>query len=507
MLKWIFIFSLNLVFYTSASEPTSDTEPTKEEKQKANYNKMLGQREALVRRAKNKWDLCRQQCRFEHTKPKENCDPGPDHNTYCFRPYTNEECDIEFCSAKKTNYEELKNHLKDMRAAQSELDKKKKESGPASQSPLEQVKKKKKDTGLLTVVAAGTTAFLWAKANACCASPSCSSCSLLRGMAVAAGAQTFLMATKKNELGETARAMCVSANDPSCTGDSDQGGSDDGDDIAPPVVPPGCTEAGLSPEQCGQFIGTIDPPPGECPPDEPNCKANTPAPSPTAPNTPGGSHGNTGSFTGWTPKQIEKLDNIFKPKGGWPNGKSPFSEVGSEPFDYNKLTPAQKKQSKQIMANLNKKNKAFLEKHGLAGGSSSAGGVDDTDGDSEDASGAVGLNGKSSPTGSSGVSAKFGQMSDDTRSLAGLEDSMAQGGHPAKAPAGSIAEQMQNMLKKMHGMSGGSSGGDGSGFLGDKSVLVGDDNVGVREDNIFMMVHRMNQKLNHEERFIKTVSF
>ena len=538
LLKLIFIFSLNLGVFTVHAEgetetPTQEEEErmnsatkapwmaeastqeeeermnsatkapwmaeasTQEEKERANYEKLMREREALLERAKNKWHSCRANC---IATCKERCpvagsaqsiyvgggliftpdEPFSSHSEQtCLASCTNNKCDIEFCSSEKAKYEDLKQKLEDMNSAQKEYDESKDEK--VSNSPLQQVQKKKKDTNLLAWVGVGTTAYLFNKCRVCyagCSHGCHARCAHWCVMGGAAGWQTKKMFDKENELGETAQTMCTSTNDPSCKDYNDDSNNDD--DLNIPEVP-GC-ESG----SCDTIIQIVDPPPGECPPDEPNCKTKIP----TIPD------GSPRDFSSFTADQIEKLEELFRPKGGWPDGKSPFSELETESFDYDKLTPAQKKQVNQALAGFNEKKQAFLDKHGLTGSSSDGDGAGD---DSDETSGATGLNN------SDGVSAKFNGMADGSRSLAGSEDNIGQRGS-AKLPANSIADQIQNMLKKTRGMADGSKK-NGSGFLGDKSVLIGDDNVGVREDNIFMIVHRMNRKLDYEERFIKTVSF
>ena len=495
LLKMFFVLSLNFSLPVQAEGETKT--PTEEEKQQALSREVERNKANYVQQMKNRWDNCRATCKATHTKPTaEICEGG----SYCPRSYTDEECDQEFCQAEKLTYERYKRELDDMISAREEYEKRKDKQ--LSNSPLEQVKKKKKDTNLLAYVAAGTTAFLGYKAMKCCASKGCresGQCAVLTGMTALAGLQTNEMFKKKNELGQTAQAMCAVSSDPECLGDSSGGGGDD-DFVG---TPPGCEEEGVPPDACFKITQHLDPP-GECPPDDPNypnCKNGNGPNSPPKPDMPGGGGPGTLSANEISPTQMsEKLSHIFKPKGGWPKGENPW--VGSESFDYDKLPPDQKKRAGQLMAGLNQKNKDFLNKHGLGGGDySGAGGL----GNDEDGSGdGLSSNGGVGSTDSSGVSAGFSGSSvsgDGSRSLAGSEDSTA--GNRGK-PRSSLAQQMRDYLQKMKGAK---LGANSNGYLGDKSVLVGSDNVGVREDNIFMMVHRMNRKLDREHRFIKTVLF
>ncbi|MDE0092149.1 MAG: hypothetical protein OXN83_02550, partial [Oligoflexia bacterium] len=344
-----------------------------------------------------------------------------------------------------------------------------------------------------------------------------SNCALLTGMAAAAGLQTAKMFQKRNDLGQTAYAMCASAHDPNCpSGD----GNEEEEEELKIGMPPGCEEAGLSSQKCAKVVQIVNQPPEECPPDDPNypnCENKDKDPNSLKPNMPGSGFG-PGSLTGSTSEQEirEKLSHMFQPKGGWPDGKNPW--VGTESFDYDKLSPSKKRYANQLMTGLNQRNKDFLNKKGLntdAGGLDSEGsdglGNEGSEGDlasqgglgNEGSEGDLASQGGLGSKEKSGVSASFSKESDGARALAGSEDDRAGGG---QRPKSSIAQQMQAMLQKMKGKAGGA--GASSGYLGDKSVLVGSDHVGVREDNIFMMVHRMNRKLDEKEnRFLKSISF
>ena len=496
LLRLLFIFGLNVAVHSVGAVPVqSNFIPealisSHAQREQSLYNEAIRDKEASVQQMRNKWNSCRTTCK---ASCRTQCVGGSslDHQN-CLSSCTDEKCDSGQCYAQKLNYETHKKKLDDMNQSQNEFEKSKQE--PESNSPLRQVQSKKKKTNLLAYVGVGTTAFLGYKAKTTCSSccwtshPSCcGQCSILIGMATAAGVQTATMFQKKDELGRTADAMCSTANDPSCQ--SEDGGSEEKDEDFDLGLVGGCQLT--STQQCIDTYLAVNPPEGECPPDQPNCKSQQ---SLSGPDMPGGGYpGGFGSLTG-NDDFSNRLGNAFKPKGGWPNGENPF--VGTERFDYNKLSPKQKKMADSVMADLNKKNKAFLDKHGLSSPSEGMGG---TAGESMEIAG--GLDGKGAGS-SSGVPAKFQEMADGSRSIAGSEDNTAGRGKPK---TNSIAEQMQDMLKKMHGMADGSKGG--SGHLGDKSVLVGNDNVGVREDNIFMMVHRMNRKLDGQSRFIGQAGF
>lgn len=463
LLKTLFILSLSFIALSVSSEISSQ--------QQAEMQKMEREKASYVQELQNQLDSCRSKCQAQHTK-KTNQMCGAD---YCSRAYTNEECDQEFCYTQKLNYDNHKRALDNMLAAREQHENL---TQGQEEAPLEQVQKQKKETNILAYVGAGTTAFLGYRATTCCAKkPPCAQCATLLGMTALAGRQTTKMFSKKDELGATAQALCARVDDPSCSFYKDQNG--DKEEI--PIMPPGCQQ--VPSEICETVISQFEtPPPGECPPEDPNCLSSE---NPNAPNMPG--RDPVSRLTGDT-----RFTDAFKPKEGWPNGINPFADIDSSTFDYDKFTPSQKKQAKQIMAGLNKKNKAFLDKHGLSGDSNSGD-------ESETVSGAIK---KEANKDSGEVSAKFdsGGTDESSRSLSGDSPTIS-----ASPKTKSIAEQMKDMLKKLHERGGNSKG---VGFLGDKSVLVGNDNVGVREDNIFMMVHRMNRKLDEkEQRFIKSISF
>ena len=520
LLKLFLILNLGWIFSVSAL--TENDPPTEEERQQGQARAVERDKEAYVQRMLNQLNTCRATCVAEckarcpsvgSTQPIDvgggwmftPDEPFPASSVQaCLASCTNAKCDSGICHAKKLTYDYHKKKLDEMLDAREKYEESQKQ--PESDNPLEQVKKKKKDTKLLAYVGAGTTAFLAYKARACCSqSPSCSSCGMLSAMAGAAAVQTYHMFKKKNDLGETARYMCVDVNDPVCLEDDGGNNNDSDDDNIP--MPPGCEAA---PDGCDLILPIVNPPPGECPPEEPDCKTKPPeSQNPMMPGSgqgPGSLTGGGTSFSDPEKNIHEKLGEAFAPPGGWPEGENPWTK--STVFDYDKMSPDQKKQANKIMASLNKKNKDFLDKQGFkAGSTGSVGGVGGID-DAEESLESTGLNGRGGvgSTGSSGVSAGFGKSVDGSRSVAGAtpSDSMSGAGKPK---ANSIADQMKRMLNKMKGGQGESTGNDGLGYLGDKSQLVGSDYVGVREDNIFMMVHRMNRKLDLENRFIHSISF
>ena len=309
------------------------------------------------------------------------------------------------------------------------------------------------------------------------------------------------MFKKRDGLRETELALCI---DPSqCPKDPD-----DEETPKPPPLSPYCEE---NPEACKEVVEIFDPKdpkdtkdpkdPKKCPPGSTDkaCQKKTPTP-PIPPHLPGSFVGGSPNFktyshphpqteTGYPkiPNMAGRLGEIFEPKGGWPNGENPF--LKGEGFDYDKLSPSQKKKAQKVMKGINKRNKAFLAKHGFAGSGSGAG-----NSLSDEVSG-MGVSADANPKKTALNSSFAGGESSRSTDSTGLS---ALG--PPKKRKNSIADQMKAMLNKMYG----DAGGSGKGSLAGKSIQVGLDQVGVREDNIFMMVHRCHRKLDEQENhFIK----
>ena len=466
LLKFFFILVLSLAGWTAAGDG-------EDQKTAKYYEEMMSQREALLNRAKGEWDFCRSQCRSKYTKAG--------------RAYNNQECDIEHCSSKRAKYNELDKDLKRMKEAQKKA--KDREGQKAGNDPLSQVKKQKKDTGLYAVMGVGTTVFLGYKAKTCCAqctgsNPSCCGmCPVWVGMTGLAGAQTMKMFKKKKDLGKTVRDLCTSTKPGDCDTDDDG----DNEKTPPEFTAPFCSD---NPDKCLPIYNMMNEGCLPSDPDYPECdggKDKKTQLNMQGPPGPGGFSELTGDEH--NPKNTDPaslftdLANNF----GWPDDiENPFSPTNTKPFDYNTLPPHKKKMADNIMADINKQNKDYMDKMGLGAGS-----------DFEDDDLSEGGVGSGTGALKGAVSANFPVKADNgSRSLAG-NDNQKRG---KKKKANSIADQMKAMLAKMNGMGG--SQANGAGHLGDKSVLIGNDNVGVREDNIFMMVHRMNRKLEGNSRFI-----
>ena len=245
--------------------------------------------------------------------------------------------------------------------------------------------------------------------------------------------------------------------------------------LVPDPLPPGC-EFNIA--LCNDDIYN------GCVPGDSNCDPSQPGLTPVP----------DGSITGGGTSNIpDVLADAFKPKGGWSEGKNPFED--NEEFDYNNLNAEQKSQINDAMKGFNQKKKDYMAKNGLLG--SGKLGSDDTGSNSDSDSSKNGKNKADllaeNLSDELDLSAGFSQMKEDpSGSLAGSQVSNRRRRTAGKNKPNTI-DKMKEMLKKMRG----SDQGD---LKSSMSVSIGNDNVGVREDNIFLMVHRMNRKLDEEQR-------
>ena len=475
LLRLLFIFSLSftaVIFYAGADSPSTLTE----EEERAEHAKLMRQKQSLVNQAKQDWLGCESACK--------NClgsySRGRNQEPACNN--SAEHCKSE-CEPKKKQYEKLAEEVANMEKARREAEADK--NSKTGTSPLAQVRKKKKNVGLYAIMGFGTTGLLMFKADKCYAKcsasggGSCGFCHTLAGMAVVAGAASVNMLNKKGELQNIESTLC----------DSDNCDPDDGDGDTEP--PPTFCPTGVPSKFCKPptITRTLSCPPGDpncnpCPADDPDCDKKKKKGGPQMPGykpyNPRLTHGQITGNTG-----IPGRPPSF---GGKYSANKPNP---TKAFDYNKLTKAEKKKLNKLLDNLNKEKQAFMEEHGL-------GGVD-TDSEIDDDINELINKGADSQNNNKDLSAAFSK-DDDSRSLTSLAGNSVR----SKKRPSSLAEQMQNLLKKMKETG---KGKNKAGFLGDKSVLIGNDAVGVREDNIFHMVHRMNRKLERDRRFIPSLSF
>ena len=435
---------------------------------------------AEIQSARRDLDRCRER------RCGRNCRQNKDEEV-CEReePIPTEECDRSYCSTEKKQLEKLIQAKKEIDASKEAL--KEGENEHAGNSSIAQVRNKKKNMGLYKMLGVGTTAFLGYKTKTACAcckgcTGSCSCCTMcpIYGvMTGLAGYQTLKMFDKKDDLQKTEDDICI-AKGMCQTGAGGGKKEEEEEEFCPKPVPK---------HICGQMqdnfklLNTVKN--DDCSPNDPDCDPTDTNPAKLPPGL-----GDDGTnITGITDIS-EMLGDTFKPEEGWPEGVNPFSDSGQ--FNYNELPKDKKKKIDDMLSGLNKQKQDFMSQNGLGGL--------DSDSDSDSDSDNQGLFGASGSGANKGVSAAFkGGEDDGSRFLSGLTGNS--GSRPRKSS--SLAEQMQNMLKKMRE----GKNKDEFGFLGDQSVKIGRDNVGAREDNIFHMVHRMNRKLDGEKRFIPTISF
>ena len=434
-------------------------------------------RESGINQAESNWERCQSQCRMRSDKPSV------------------EYCRDVVCKKNKDNYEALQAHSKNMdenlenyEDNQNNPDRQVAEG--TGEAVVNQVRDKRDDVGALSFIAAGTTGFLTMKCISCssqcgCGIGSCGCCpqaGMYCAMAGMAAIQTAKMFKKRKDLNQTCRDL---SSNGVCSVDSPRDGGQPPDALNPPdPLPPGC-EYDFS--LCEESTYT---PTRPCPPGDSSCSDSYIGKGPGLPNFDDSDNPNN--------PIIGTLATKFKSEVG-PGAKNPF--LTDQPFEYSNLTDEQKEQLNAGMKGFNQRKKNYMAQRGLSGDTSLESGTgigfsdsDETGKEGED------LLAENFFDDEIDLSAGFPTTKDPSGSLTG--NSGRVGGSSGRRrvrgrdPASTI-DKMKAMLKKM---SGGDANGKG---LGKKSVSIGNDSVGVREDNIFLMVHRMNRKLDEQEkRFI-----
>ena len=294
------------------------------------------------------------------------------------------------------------------------------------------IKRASKKTNILAYAAAGTTLYLGYRCSVGLSSPGDESEWWACPMSILAGQQTYQMFKKKGDLDRTDCEISDQSKSKKC---------DDG----------GRTETTPTPST-----------PSFCPPGKKNCRPPTSTlPPPGTDNDPRA--GSAELIAG----DIAKLFGI-------PKEQRPFL---TEKFDYNKLTKGQKNAIKKAMAPINKKNKAFLAKHGFPEEEDSSSVVEDLEEEDPD------------------LSSLSGAFTD------GESDGSPPGLQADLSPKSLKKKDPLDIKKIMNDLFGKKDGGGDS--LKDNSVKIGNDLVGGREDNIFLMVHRRHRAMDQEHYFIK----
>ena len=426
----------------------------------------------ILQGSENRLNSCRQTC--------QNQNPT----------YTKAQCDLQRCSSQKEEYDKLTANMPKYeqgiedseQGEQAEDSSDDEEEG--QESAAKQIKNAEKKSKSAEMIGIATTAFMGVQtARSCGASPPDSMCPVYVAMTAASFAQWRMLKQQQRDMGNTREAIesgpCVG---PDC---ENPGGTP----TPPPVFPPSCHDDPAM--QCERINEIGDPtPPGDEDEDRKDNTQGNGNPPPIGPgsyagNAPGNIYDDFGNPNdpnnpnpyGWS---NEELGNIYKPEGGWPDGKNPFANV--DPDAYNKASAAQKKRFNQALAKLNSRNKGYMDQAGLGEGAG-------------DGSGSGWGSGATEGTGSQ-AGAGAGSFAGDEGggdSFSG-EGGGASGGRSPNSK-NMLAKQMQDLLKNYGRKDGGASPQK-------KSVRLGDDNIGVAEDNIFKMVHRRHRAMDKESYFI-----
>ena len=402
--------------------------------------------DAEVANLRRQWQQCVSDCQRDNQKTRTECE----HTSQC----------VGF----QTQYEHYKGIRDNNERKQADHDNAPEDGDNAGAK--RQVGNQKDKTKALAWVGAGTTAFLGLQTAQCfpgCAT-SCGKCFVLAGMTALAAAQTAKMFDEAKDLGNTEGDM----------GGREGDGSDGGAGIGCQANPEICSqlhenrpEAFATCMQVGCALSSGTPPSGTQP-------TGTSPSGPDGISPPGDKQGPNGDYGTFVAAMLDK--QIPPPPGGWPGGKPPFKPAG-EGFEYESLTPEQKAEVNRAMKGFNQRKKAFMSKHGLL----------------KDKKSKKKLAKKEELSESLDVPANFSTMAE------GELDSVGTGsqrrGRPSKSKKEpSTADKISAMLNQMGRK-------PQSDPLAKKSVSLKNDKVGVREDNIFIMVHRMNRRLDEEDKY------
>ncbi|MBC6415753.1 MAG: hypothetical protein GDA46_05110 [Bdellovibrionales bacterium] len=371
----------------------------------------------------------------------------------------------------------LESHLSKRQKTLEEVEDKKEPEKEVLQSSQEasinKVRRTKKKMNISAYIAAGTTAFLTTKAAICfsqCPKGCCPQGPMYATLASMAAMQTAKMFDQRDKLNNTCQDI---SSDGICNSFFDK--SNELVEVAPNPLPPGCE---LNPDLCNPatYREKIVCLPGDVNCDDSNTKK---------------------SYINNSEDIVKKLAEKAKaPEGGWDKiGGNPFLK---KEFDYDNLAPEQREKLANKLASgmsggmkdFNQRKQDYMNSSGLFDependkkGKKLAGSGKNLDYDEED------LSSQYFP--SSG-------KENSIQSLTGFDGKNKKG-----RKAMNSADKLKEMFRKLSSSDPDSSDLESS-ALSKMSVSIGNDNVGVREDNIFLMVHRMNRKLDERDnRFIR----
>ena len=435
--------------------------------------------------------LCVNQCRMRCSS-QETCE--------C----SSSSCDAEDCSTAKANYNNSKNTLerfKTQLAGYQEW-----ETEPPSQtheeqdskpqnfetntqvsqnteekSLLQKIQNKRKNMKRNTMIGAAASAGLWWRAKTCCKTTSdCNpQCKMWVGAAAAATAATGYMFGQTRAFKNTEKKMCTNPNAEGCSDSSPNNSNSppNTQNDSPLVFPPSCAE---TPGSCDQIIAAIKKAVNstpDCPPGDTSCKTTPPNPNLLS----------TNSLDNDINKQLLRT---FQPEEGWP--EEALAEAQN--FSFDNMTPEQKREIDNALLELNNKNKSFgepLKTTSLLGSPTSGHAATKSSEDTEEIAYEDSEDSESSGSTGGGTSA--------TDSFTGGEGDQMVASHGGtkkpKRKKSNLADQMNQMLKKLYG----DKSGKGKDPLAKQHIDFGADKVGVIEDNIFMMIHRSHRTLDEEQ--------
>ena len=419
--------------------------------------------EAEVRAALNRWQACLRRCQNEYNMTNEQCNRAGG-----------------MCHGDKEKHTALTNYKKEMDAAEKAAANQGGDSKNAG--ARQQLNNQKDKNDLLTIMAFGTTAFLGHKTAQCFSTCkiNCAGCFALAGVTAMAGSQAGKMRGKGWDLGKTSGQIGSGEN-------SNNGKADCQKTKRTEIIQKnfeGCNLTEKTLDYCvNEFCNPTNPPEaGQTPIVTAGDTGDSGTPGPMNPYQPRADDSTTSlppDFS--TDAFIANLGKKFEPKEGWPaeTGGNPFKKAAEDGFSYEKLSDEQKAEINKAMKGFNQRKKAFMAKHGLLNDKKSK----DKLAKKEDI-----------PQESFDVAADFSEIIEEASDPNGdTGNSRGRGRSSKSKKPPNTADKIQAMLMQMSRKP--------TSKKAPRSVVLKNEKVGVREDNIFLMVHRMNRRLDEEDKY------